>query len=234
MNFPKYRSEYTIRENECDADYNIRLAALWDIMQDCADNHASILGFNHETMRTSGNFFALIRMDVHVKKYPKAREKIIVETYPVGVHKLFCVRKYDVFDEAGEKIAEGISLWIIVDIKTNRPLRPQSAYPEMEIFNYNYGGEIPSKLNAINEGKEIKRIVAEFCDIDGNAHVNNSRYINWLENAIRLKYSPIYHLTVNYITETKLSEQLTIRQNNNIYTFADDKNNIRFIAEIKE
>ena len=232
MNFPKYKSEYTIRDHECDLNYNIRLTALWDIMQDCAYNHAGLLKFNHESMLKNGNFFALIRMSAKIKKYPKAGEKIIVETYPAGVHKLFCVRNYDVFDGSGEKLAEATSLWIIVDIKTSRPLRVNNAYPEQDIFKINYEGEIPAKLNADNEGEEVKRVAAEFCDIDVNNHVNNSRYINWLENAIRPHNSPISGLTVNYLSETKLDEQLTIKKNDNIYTFVDEKGTPRFIAQI--
>jgi len=232
MNSIKYRAEYIIRENECGPNYEIRLASLWDIMQDAADNHAGLLGFNHEAMRKNGNFFALIRMKVTIKKYPKAREKIFVETYPAGLSKLFCVRKYDIFDENGEKIAEASSLWIIVDIETGRPLNPRKAYKDEEIFEFSYEGDIPDKLNPINDSIEIKKMTAEFCDIDGNNHVNNSRYINWLENALRPNCPPISSLIVNYIAETKLGEQLYLKRNGDDFAFVDSGDNIRFLAKL--
>jgi len=232
MIIPKYQAEYTIRENECGPNYDIRLAALWDIMQDAADHHATILGFSHESMQARGNFWALIRMSAKVHKYPKARETVTVETYPAGLAKLFCVRKYNVYAEEGELLAEASSLWIIVDMKTGRPLRPNNAYPNEIMFSFNYEGVVPEKISPVNDGQQIKKITAEFCDIDGNNHVNNSRYINWLENALRPDNPPILELNTNYILETKLSEPLTVNQSDNIYSFIDDKNAARFLAEI--
>lgn len=227
------RNTYTVKETECDANYNIRLAALWDLMQDTADQDASNLGYNHETMQANGNFFALIRMNIKVHKYPKAREQIIVESFPSGGHTVFCVRNYNVYDIDNNLLAESVSLWTIVDIKTGRPLRPSLAYPNEEKFQTPYNGEVPNKIRKISEGEFLRAFIAEFCDIDGNNHVNNSRYINWLENCIRVDKSLIKELNTNYISETKMGELLICSIKNNIFSMKDKEGNLKFLAEYK-
>ena len=229
----KYSNKYVIRTSECDNNFNIRLSALWDIMQDVAVHHAGFLGFGHETMLKNGNFFALMRMNVKIKRYPKSQEKITVETYPAGIYKIFCVRKYNIFDEKGEKIAEGTSLWIIVDAGSNRPLRPNKAYPKAQFTNSNYEGETPEKIGIPESFDFLRKVTAEFCDIDANNHVNNSRYINWLENAIRPDRAPIKELNANYVLETKIGDELDILRNSDTFVLKDKEGNERFAAEVK-
>ena len=228
----KYKNEYIIRESECDNNFDIRLSSLWDIMQDAAYNHANILGFHHEQMLENGNFFVLMRMSVSIYRYPKSDEKIIIQTYPAGLHKLFCVRKYEVFDEKDEKIAEGTSLWIIVDMENKRPLRPNKAYPNSPVTGLNYDGALSEKIEIPENLEFIRQITAEFSDIDANNHVNNARYINWIENAIRTNAEPIKEINVNYIQETKLGEELDIFRNNDIIVIKDKEGNVRFAAKI--
>ncbi|MCL2739596.1 MAG: thioesterase [Oscillospiraceae bacterium] len=228
----KFTQEYRIRETECDDNSQIRLAALWDIMQDAAYSHAGILGFSHKEMLKNGNFFVLSRMNVDIAHYPKAQEKITVHTYPAGLHKLFFIRKYEIFDESEKKIAEGTSFWILVDLQTARPLRPQKAYPDTA-FNFDYQGEISEKIAVPENAELIRQVTAEFSDIDGNNHVNNARYIDWIENAIRADSAPIRSIDTNYFRETKLAETLDIYRNGDTIVFKDAEGNARFAAEIK-
>ena len=227
----KFSKQYQIRATECDNNLDIRLSCLWDIMQDAAYHHANILGFDHQQMLQNGNFFVLVRMSANIRRYPKSQEKIKVETYPAGIHKLFCARKYEVFDEAGQSIADAVSLWILIDIATGRPLRPQKAYPNSPVTSIEYTDSLPEKIDPPQDARFIRQITAEFYDIDVNNHVNNARYINWIENALRPNSAPIKHINANYIQETKLAEPLDIYQKDDILIIKDKANNIRFACQ---
>jgi len=229
----KFKNQYQIRATECDSNFNIRLSALWDLMQDAAAHHANILGFDHEEMVKNGNFFILVRMSANIKCYPKSGERIRVETYPAGMHKLFCVRRYEVFDEKDEKVAEATSLWIVVDCLTSRPLRPNKAYPDSPVTSFDYEGEICEKINIPEDLEFLRKVVAEFSDIDVNNHVNNARYINWIENMVRSGGEPIKSINVNYIQEIKLGEELDMFRNNDTIIIKDKEENVRFVAEVK-
>ena len=221
----KFTNEYKIRQNECNENLEIRIGALWDIMQDAADLHAIKLGFSQKAMFANNNFFLLARMDLKINRLPKVREKIKVTTYPAGVSKLFCVRKYDIYDKNNVLLAKSTCLWIIASLDTMRPLRPHKEYPEIELFNKTYDESIPEKISTPENLEKIYEIKAEYDDIDVNGHVNNSRYINWIENSLRKGFSEI---EVNYLKETKLGETLEVFKSDNIIKIGD-----KFIAKVK-
>ena len=202
----RHKENYRIRSSECDEKDIIRLAPLWDIMQDAANEQARLIGAAFEDMHAKGMAWALIRMEAKIDRYPKYGESIDVVTYPAGYSKLYAIRHYHIIDGEGHEIAFANSTWIVVDKKNKRPQRVGKFFAN--IFHDEYTGKLCSKLEEAPELEYKRDIVAEYSDIDPNRHVNNARYINWVENEFAGRR--INYINANYINETKLGTSIEV------------------------
>ena len=217
-----YAQTFKIRESECDYTSRARLSALWDIFQTVAVEHADRLGFGYEKMREQGVFWVLSRMDAAISRYPKSGETVRAVTRPVGVSRVFAMREYHIFDAENNELTGAVSAWLVVDAETGRPRRPDAKLGGHPIFSVEYGGEVPQKLPELPNASYARDFHAEFCDVDINRHVNNSRYVNWAENLIvpRLGEKRISRICVNYLHETKMGEKLAAYEERSGYVTA--------------
>jgi acyl-ACP thioesterase len=145
-----------------------------------------------------------------MERRPRWREHVTVRSWPRGWERLFARRDYDIQDEGGQPVVRGRSGWLILDIETRRPLRPQTV---MEGLPINEG------LDALRDGapglpvrdglfKAAERRAA-YSDIDYNGHVNNTRYIQWLQDILEpgvLEVADSIRLDMNYLSEVKHGE----------------------------
>jgi acyl-ACP thioesterase len=153
-------------------------------------------------------------MSVVMDSRPKWGEPVIVRTWPRGADRLFAVRDYDIRDKDGQLLIRGRSGWIILDMDKRRPLRAQ---PVVEQFPQNDG------LNALNGtplGLETRENLAKagerraaYSDIDYNGHVNNARYISWIQDlpdAEILEKADHIRFDINYLNEIKCGELIEL------------------------
>jgi acyl-ACP thioesterase len=228
----QYQQTFKIRESECDNKSLMRLSALWELLQEVAGEHAAILGFGYESMQTRGTFWALMRMEATITRYPKWGEDVRIVTQPAGISKLLAIREYFVYDKDNNELVKAKSAWAIVEFRTMRVQRPNAYSNEHEFFSVEYPDGVPEKLSEIN-GEHVRDFHAEFCDIDINNHVNNSRYINWIENILvpRLGEKRISHICANYLAETKIGETLRAFEQDNIFELRNNENKVVFRAK---
>lgn len=204
-----WEQSYTIRAYEVDASNKARLSVLWDVLQDAASIHAEKLGFDFQTLQKIEVFWMLCRMRLDVIRYPEMGEKISVKTTPSGIDKVFAIRDYEVFDSSNVLIARGRSCWIIANRKTLRPERVKAHVPQLD---NPVRGDIPSKILYGGIAISEKKVIVEYGDIDVNQHVNNGRYLHWIEDAMDadgLDPHPA-GIQVNYIAEEKKGAVLRI------------------------
>ena len=200
------------------------MASLLGIMQDSIEYDKAVAEFDHQTMQANGNFFALTQMIVEMDKMPEHKETITIKTRPAGTARLFPLRIYEIYDE-NQLIGKAKSIWAIIDIERRRPLRPEKAYPDTNWGEAEFA--VPSRLKPAKDLKKVDEFVVKYSDIDPNEHVNNVRYITWLENA--LGRTPL-KVTVNYVAELKLNDKVEVYKNDSQVLFKSGDKNI-FIAE---
>ena len=138
-------------------------------------------------------------------------DEIIVSTVPVGVDKkIFAVRDYEVTDLSGSLIAKARSCWIIANLSTLKPEKIQSHVPQL---NMPVEGKIPGKIRFCGEKTGERQVIAGYGDIDLNKHVNNGRYISWIEDTMDYIgfYPHLRSLQVNYIAEEKKGACIIIK-----------------------
>ncbi|WP_461247798.1 acyl-[acyl-carrier-protein] thioesterase [Treponema sp. R6D11] len=223
----EYIIEHRVSEfMDCNSERLMRLAPLWDVMQECAEQHLCSLGMGHEKMLENGNFWVIAREAVDVVSYPAAGDVIKIRTFSAGVDKFIALRNWEVYNSENARIVLSKSSSMLIDATTGRPLRCINAYPDYdweEPMN-----EAPNKIIFTEECEKFSEFTVQYSDIDSNNHVNNARYINWVENV--LGYSP-KRINVNYIAETKLGDFISVYYKDNKIKFSRDGKTV-FLAEI--
>jgi acyl-ACP thioesterase len=206
-----------IRFGAIDKSDRMSLNAVFQFFQEAAISHAENLGVGREEMARTGLAWILSRMTVLVERRPKYCETVTVRSWPRGWEKLFAIRDYEIRDKDNIAAISARSAWLIVDLEKRRPIRPQAAMDnlppnqELQALPVEAGGNIGLKertnLQKITERKAL------YTDLDYNGHVNNVRYIQWIEDATDrqiLEKADKMRLDINYLSEILGDEVIDI------------------------
>lgn len=175
----KYSKNFKINFRDTDFNYNLRMNALVDLMQEVSGEHALALGIDFTTDEDQKAYWIVSRAKMHLDTYPKWQDHIRIETYPVGLEGLFAVRRFDLFDAKDQQIGYIIGYYILMDFKTHRPLRVKNIPEVSELLSWAYEGETLPKLKTpVTVIKEDTRKVRSG-EIDINRHMNNAHYVRW-------------------------------------------------------
>ncbi|MDR2793316.1 MAG: acyl-ACP thioesterase [Treponema sp.] len=198
---------------DVDISDRLTLARTFDYFQEVAINHAETLGVGRAALAKSGQVWILSRSSVLMEKRPAFHEKIIIRSWPRSWEKLFAKRDYDIQDMAGNVLVRGRSGWLIVDIETHRPLRPQFI---VDTLPENKGLDALNEIVSLNTREHLalagERIPC-YSDIDYNGHVNNARYVQWIQDITEpdvFVKADSMRLDINYLRETRLDETVEL------------------------
>jgi len=200
-----WQETFPVRFGSIDRSDRLTLDAVFQFFQEAAISHAENLGVGREDMARSRQAWILSRISVQVDRRPEYYETITVRTWPRDAEKLFAIRDYDIRDAKDVPVVRARSGWIIVDMEKRRPLRPQSI---MDTMPKNEGLDAlpsgPVSLTTRNDLRKTGERAALYTDVDYNGHVNNVRYIQWIEDAVDsgvLEKADKMRLDINYLNE---------------------------------
>jgi acyl-ACP thioesterase len=211
---PIWQEEFRIRFWDVDKTDQLTLASTFDFFQEAAIAHAEHLSVGKKDLDEKNQAWILSRMSVLIERRPRKDEIITIRTWPRGPEKLFVLRDFDILDEEKHIVAKGRSAWLVLDMEKHRPLRPQ---PVVEHMPLNEGlNALPDGAQGIDAEAELVKIYdrrAGYSDIDYNGHVNNARYVQWIQDAVDpdiLYNARQMRLDINYLSEVKPAETISI------------------------
>ena len=235
----------SVRFGLIDRSDRLTLDAVFQFFQEAAISHAENLGVGREDMADTGQVWILSRMSVLVNMRPKYGDTVTIRSWPRGFEKLFAMRNFEIKDKDGNSVIFGRSAWLIVDMEKRRPLRPQTV---MDRLPQNEGLEtFTAEDNAaagLEERSSLQKIAgrkAVYTDLDYNGHVNNVRYIQWIEDTLSLQVlekADKMRLDINYLSEIFEGENVDILSaqiGENAYAYEGRKENgqAAFRAELR-
>ncbi len=207
-----YSEKFTVCTWDVDYKNRLTMAAVFNYFQEVAGEHATRLGVGKDLLQQKNLAWVLSRMSVVLFRRPSWREKIVVETWPRGTNKLFAVRDYAITDEMGAPVAQARSGWLLIDVEKMRPLRPQVVTEGLPTNQEKPALE--DGLPTLGDGKALELVEtrrALYSDIDYNGHVNNARYVQWIQDIFSLDlWQDVERLRfdINYISEVKPGERI--------------------------
>jgi acyl-ACP thioesterase len=209
-----WRETFPVRFGSVDRSDRLTLGAVFSIFQEAAISHAEDLGVGRDNLMKSGQGWILSRISVFVERRPRYGDTVTAESWPRGSEKLFALRDYCIRDERGAVMVRGRGCWLIVDIEKRRPLRPQQyieKLPLNEGLNALQSGG--ATLNSRNNLSRFSERQAGYSDIDYYGHVNNARYIQWIQDMCDpelLDKAEKFRLDINYLSEILPGERVEL------------------------
>ncbi|MGP6147161.1 acyl-[acyl-carrier-protein] thioesterase [Jeotgalibaca sp. A122] len=201
----KFRNKHVVATYECDNMRDMTLPALINAMVETSGLQSHALGNTEEQMTEQGLAWIIIQYDINVNRMPKRREEIILETEALSFNRFFTYRAFRAFDKEDNLLVEAITTFSVMDMATRKLT------------------QVDKKLVAPYQAEEIRTMVrapkiqpvnpetatsmpyrVRYLDIDGNMHVNNAKYFDWIINSVDVKILEAYKIkavTIKYEKE---------------------------------
>lgn len=208
-----YRKELQITAAAVDRFGRLKPSMLLLIAQEIAGDHRAAVSQDHEIMAEKGLFWAVIRTRVQINRLPTLGQRITVETWPLPTTRSAYPRATAAYDERGELLYSVLSLWIIMDVNSRAMLIPAKAGIDVEGILRGTETEAPRSLLPRELSSVLRRRVC-FTDLDRNGHMNNCRYMDWIDDLLPgdfHKGHPIRELTLCYQNEAREGQELEVR-----------------------
>ncbi|MDR1986964.1 MAG: acyl-ACP thioesterase [Treponema sp.] len=238
-----WQETFSLGFRDIDPSDRLTLGAVFDYFQEASINHAEQLGVGRAPMAQAGQVWILSRISVVVDRRPRYGETLTLRSWPRGTEKLFALRDYDIRDASDTPLVRGRSGWLILDREKRRPLRPREVVERLPL---NHGLDaLPGGAPGLNSRDMLTKAGerrAAYSDIDYNRHVNNTRYIQWIQDMIDpevLEQAPQMRLDINYLSEItggEITELWSAPLNGSGFAFEgrrQDRGQVVFRAELR-
>jgi acyl-ACP thioesterase len=209
-----WQEQVSIRFGSVDRSDRLTLDAAFGFFQEAAISHAVVIGVGRDTMTEKGEGWILSRLSVFIEERPKYGETVTVRSWPRGPEKLFCLRDYDILNAEGKPLVRGRSGWLVIDIEKRRPKRIEpiaAKLPLNEGLDALTSGPLGlvARENLVSAGERQ----AAYSDIDYYGHVNNVRYVQWIQDISdpdSLDNAKQMRLDINYMSEILPGEKVSL------------------------
>ena len=206
-----YTKEYVIDTGYVDRNRRLSLAKLFLMFQECAEAHAETIGTGRDKTTFAGRKWIITRHNVKIDRLPTFGETVKLTTYPGKNNPYFYYRYFYMEDEKGEIIIRGCSIWAILDASTNKIVA--NAF-DFKLPEESRTFELPLPPKIEDDPTElVKEHYVEYSEIDLNGHLNNTKYIELIENLHDSNFYKDYiydSVVVNYYLEIKEKEKVSL------------------------
>lgn len=181
-----YAETFTLRPAQCDMGDKWKPSAILETMQDTAGEHSKILGLDRNTLLQNGGLIWVVtRLKVEFSRVPSSGEEITVETFPTAPRHMFCPRSHVFRDADGQVMGSANSLWVTMNFETRRIEKSDFVLSRMpDNSGLQPAAGMPATVRALPGSAVSGGIVPQYTDLDVNAHVNNTKYLDWCCNAL--------------------------------------------------
>ncbi len=207
-----WQKEYSLRAGDFDKFDRIKPSSVLDLFQDAAGQHAEEIGVGFDDMLAQEYLWVLTRIKFEVISAPSRYQTVIVKTWPLEPNRLNYRREYCMEDTDGNKLIIGSSEWVVIH-STERKLL---SVPDLYKFDGDYHDEVmfEGRLGKVRdfETECSPRIInAGFSELDVNDHVNNTKYANYVLDAINPAQNEILKtFQIDYRKEVMQGTELNI------------------------
>ena len=117
--------------------------------------------------------------DIDVIRLPRFSEEITIETEALSYNRLFCYRRFTIYDESGQAIIQMLATFALMDRDSRKvhSVDPEMVAPYQSEFSKKIirGPKYTDLDNPTSKDYHVR-----FYDLDMNGHVNNSKYLDWI------------------------------------------------------
>ena len=181
----KYWKEFTIPYYDTDREGYIKPENILAYMAETSNWHSDSLHVGFRELSKNGHAWMLLRWEAEILKYPRAKDRVRIGTWTSGFDRFYATREFVLTSQEGDLLARATTKWFFLDIDRRRPKRIpeeiQKSYSFVEEFNFPEFGAMKELEGDMKESGPFR---VRRSDIDNNDHVNNIRYIEWIQEGL--------------------------------------------------
>lgn len=199
--------------SQADKNKNVTLKEILAFTSDSAVEDFHQRGITFDRLCQNNMAILVSRVSLHFHKMIKADDVVQLKTWEESAKGMLFMRRYEIQNENGEKLVSGVSGWIGVNLSNRRLMRATD-------FTMRPLPTITTECDCIECGKihhpenmqKLSTRQIHYSDIDGNGHVNNSRYAELVMDSISqdLQSRDIKDFRINYVQEAVLDSVIDI------------------------
>ncbi len=165
---------------DIDFNNNLKIKSLLEYLEDTGGIHSNKVGYGLLDIPKKKRSWVLIAWKVKILKRPHYAEVLRIKTWSCEIKKIYAIREYEIYNEAGEKVAIASSKWVCFDTdkmsmtKIDENLIKAYDSEKERVFD----GEI-KKLSEPSSYISNCQIKISKDLIDVNRHVHNLNYIDF-------------------------------------------------------
>ena len=234
------------KSTDCGTDSCLAPHVLLADLQETADKGAADTGWGREAIGEYDCCWIILRCRIRIDRLPSWKEEFTISTWSCGNKKLFFDREYEIFDKNGVILGSASSVWILAEKSTHRPVFPSKleTLPQDVVQSDRLAlGQTCPKLKIPALSQDLKPLITKYADyteLDHNHHVNNTRYLAWVYDALfkaGFDVHQVCDININYISEVKCGQKVDIYSVESeegllVFGYRDDSSGV-FVCEIR-
>lgn len=164
------------------------------------------LGVSDKSILEDYNLVWIItEYDIEVVRLPRFAEEITIETEALSYNRLFCYRRFTIYDESGQELIHMMATFVLMDRDSRKvhAVEPEIVAPYQSDFDKKLirGPKYDSLNEPISKDYHVR-----FYDLDMNGHVNNSKYLDWIFEVMGADFLTHYipkKINLKYVKEVR-------------------------------
>lgn len=175
---------FNVDYRDVDTHNKLRIDALMSHIQEAAIMHSENVGFDINYMQNNCCGWILHKFGINIIRYPFLRDSITIKTWSNGVKGFRANRDYEFFLK-DDKIGSASSEWFFIDTRKKSLKKiPEEVAKFYGVFSKSVGIELKEVEVADKDFDIVKKHVIRFSDIDTNGHLNNTVYVELLNDTL--------------------------------------------------
>jgi len=209
---PLFVQNFEINDMVVDRFGRLRPSMVLLYAQTVATRHGELMEVGYDTLNPRRMFWAVIRHRVQITRLPHHGENIRVETWPMPATRSSYPRSVIAYDEDGNECFRAISLWVLMDLdKRNMILPGKSGI----IVSGSVRGNELALPGSLAPGRLINHRERTVCfsDLDRNGHMNNTKYLEWIDDLLPSDFHRehiLKEMTICYLSEAWEGQKLDL------------------------
>ena len=164
------------------------------------------LGVSDKTILEEHNLVWIITdYDIEVVRLPRFAEEITIETEALSYNRLFCYRRFTIYDKTGQELIHMMATFVLMDRDSRKvhAVEPEIVAPYQSDFDKKLirGPKYANLEEPISKDYHVR-----FYDLDMNGHVNNSKYLDWIFEVMGADFLTQYipkKINLKYVKEVR-------------------------------
>lgn len=231
----KWTTTYHLDVFNVDHRGRANFISYFNFMQESALKHAHHLGFGSSDLLEKNLLWVVTRFELHTFSEVEWDHDVVVETWSRGLIGPYAFRDFIIKKSNGEILGKASSSWIPIDVIKRKSVALKAEDLDAATSNDEDVGIEPRKiLYKPTDDELLMSFAVRYSDLDINRHVNNTKYIQWIYDALALEEidrMSFKNFAINYNNEAKLGDTITLYRKENRFVAKNQRADTIFTAE---